>query len=324
MEMRPEKTFAAAAGNSVGPESAVKVNPKDARSTEFRGFVNAHGGMSAPRNAQGNEMRCLLLSFAVLIPNYAIFLTVLAAAQETSKEIAVESSNGPRIPEELQQDKRSTIPVRRVLVIMLPNCERCEKELQQLQAVKGPFEVLRKSGWRIGHGPTNHIQLVTISDHADPEFSPIIASIKISKEPVVVAVESGQLIRSFKAGCTTPLDEWTFGWMLTGKDERPKGSIPESATVSTTKNYPLRGNHWSVEGIWNPTSEFVISHLRSNHPTDLKIEWKLESWSHHELLSLHDDIHEREEGFPSRYQLPSSRQTSRNGSGIRRPGRRSR
>ena len=279
-------------------------------------------GMSAPRITQGDEMRCLLLSFAVLVSNYAIFLTVLAAAQEISGAIAVESSNGPLVPEELQQDKRSTIPVRRVLVIILPNCKRCEEELQRLQASKGPFEVLRKNGWRIGHGPANHIQLVTTPDQADPDISPVIASIKISKDPVVVAVESGKPIRSFIAGCTTPLDEWTFGWMLTGNDERPKGSIPESATISTTGNYPLRGNHWYVEGIWNPTSEFVINHLRSNHPTALKIEWKLKSWSHHELLSLHDDIHEREEGFRSRYQPASSRQTSRNGSGIRRPGRR--
>jgi hypothetical protein len=59
----------------------------------------------------------------------------------------------------------------------------------------------------------------------------------------------------------------------------------------------LRGNHWSVEGDFNPTSELLVRHLRGpNHGHQIATDWKIEEWSTEELRSLHDDLHEREGG----------------------------
>jgi hypothetical protein len=101
---------------------------------------------------------------------------------------------------------------------------------------------------------------------------------------------------------------------------------PEPIEVATTGNYPLRGNHWSVEGNWNPTREYVAQHLRSAHASQLQAGWDIESWSAEELRSLHDDIHDREEGFRGRSagSTMSSRSTSGGGGGVKKPGKASR
>src|SRR4029079_12262793 len=118
----------------------------------------------------------------------------------------------------------------------------------------------------------------------------------------------GEIVRSFKDGCTTPLDAWTFGWLLKGKNERPKAPIPEPARVDTTNSYRLRGNHWSVDGDWSPSRDTLVSHLRSpNHAGQLASNWRIEGWSNEELRSLHDDLHERELGATSAgYSVESS------------------
>jgi hypothetical protein len=64
--------------------------------------------------------------------------------------------------------------------------------------------------------------------------------------------------------------------------------------VESTGSYPLRGNHWSVEGDWSPTRDKVISHLRGpNHVAQLIPTWHIDDWSLEELRSLHDDLHEK-------------------------------
>jgi hypothetical protein len=108
---------------------------------------------------------------------------------------------------------------------------------------------------------------------------------------------------------------------MTGNDLRPAEYVDEPVTVKTTGHYRLRGNHWSVEGNWNPTSNEVARHLRASHSNQLQAGWKIEDWSVEELRSLHDDIHDREEGFRGRYaSTTATRSKPSGGSGAGKPG----
>lgn len=190
-------------------------------------------------------------------------------------------------------ERRGVVPRKtRVLFITAKGCDRCERELQRLRAPGGEFESMRTAGWKIGETADNHIQIVDRSDV--PELSELL---KARELPSVLCIEEGEVIRYFKHGCTTPLDSWTFGWLMKGQNERPKPAVPEAIQVATTGHYPLRGNHWSVEGDFNPTAGTLVHHLRGpNHGSQLTAEWKIEEWSVEELRSLHDDLHEREGG----------------------------
>lgn len=178
----------------------------------------------------------------------------------------------------------------RVLFITSADCPKCEQELAKLNRSGGDFEALRKRGWKIGPGPENQIQIVNKIEIAD-----LVRELNVKEFPTVACLSEGQIIRAFKSGCTTPLDAWTFGWLLKGQNERPQAPIPEPVRVAWTGNYRLRGNHWSVDGDWNPTVATLVSHLRSAvHAYGIASNWRIESWSYEELRSLHDDLHERE------------------------------
>jgi len=180
----------------------------------------------------------------------------------------------------------------RVLFIVAENCERCDRELHRLRLPKGDFESMRARGWKIGEGPENHLQIV--EQHTVPD---LIQQLDVREYPVVACISEGKIVRSFKSGCTTPLDAWTFGFLAKGIDERPPGSVPEAARVETTHHWPLRGNHWSIDDDWSPTRERVIQHLRGpNHGHQVRSTWDIEIWSLEELRSLHDYLHEREMG----------------------------
>ena len=177
----------------------------------------------------------------------------------------------------------------RVLFITAKGCERCEAELNRLGKTGGEFDSMRAIGWKIGETPDNHIQIVDRA--AVPELAELL---KDREMPTVVCIENGEVLRYFKHGCTTPLDAWTFGWLMKGQNERPKPAIPEKIEVETTGHYPLRGNHWTVDGDSNPSGTKVIAHLRGEfHSPQLATEWKIDEWSVEELRSLHDDLHER-------------------------------
>jgi hypothetical protein len=183
----------------------------------------------------------------------------------------------------------------RVLFITAKDCDRCQQELARLRRAGGDFEKMLARGWKIGETADNHLQIVDREIVAD-----LVRQLEVSEFPTVACVDHGEIVRSFKSGCTTPLDVWTFGFLAKGIDERPPGMVPEAARVETTGNYPLRGNHWSVEEDWNPTRERVISHLRGpNHGSQIAATWKIEEWSYEELRSLHDNLHEREMGGAS-------------------------
>ena len=181
-------------------------------------------------------------------PVYAALLLAVVAgitifAEEQGRD-AIEINTRKIITE--ADGKRQTAEPKglrsRVLFITKQGCERCETELNRLRASGGVFEKLQSTGWRIGDGPNNHIQIVDFENI--PELMQLL---KAKEFPTVACIVDGEIVRSFKDGCTTPLDVWTFGWLLKGENERPKSAISEAARVESTGNYRLRGNHWTVE-----------------------------------------------------------------------------
>lgn len=180
----------------------------------------------------------------------------------------------------------------KVLFITAKDSAQCDEELARLRRPGGDFALLTSKGWKIGDAADSHLQVVDREAVAD-----LVKQLGITRFPTVAAVRDGQIVRSFQYGCTTPLDKWTFGFLAKGVDERPPGSVPEAARVETTGNYPLRGNHWSVDDDWNPSREKVINHLRGPvHGGQTARYPSLESWSYEELRSLHDNLHEIEMG----------------------------
>lgn len=207
-----------------------------------------------------------------------LFLSGRTTAAELPQTHATSSVDAPRNP--------------RVLFIVSDDCPRCDAELARLRRPGGDFAVMQERGWKIGAGPECHLQII------DREaISDLIAKLDVRDFPTVACVNDDQIVRSFRSGCTTPLDAWTFGFLLKGNDERPPGSISEAARVETTGHYPLRGNHWSIEEDWNPTQTKVVGHLRGpNHGHQIRGNWTIEDWSYEELRSLHDNLHEQEMG----------------------------
>ena len=168
--------------------------------------------------------------------------------------------------------------------------------------------MLQSRGWRIGVGHHNHIQIIDRD-----QISALVKEANIREFPAAVCISEGKVIRGFKSGCTTPLDAWTLGWLLKGKNERPAGWVSEPARVESTGSYRLRGNHWSVDGDWNPGRSVVLTHLRSpNHGYQIAANYKLESWSYEELRSLHDDLHEREMAMYPAARAPSGNSRAEN------------
>jgi hypothetical protein len=180
----------------------------------------------------------------------------------------------------------------RVLVITSNDSPQCAAEMARLAQPGGTFETMRARGWKIGSGPDNHLQVVDQSQADD-----VVRQIDSREFPIVVYVEGPEIVRAFRAGCTTPLDIWTFAWLAKGIDERPPGEVPEKARVETTGNYPLRGNHWTIDGDASPSLETLIHHLRGPvHGPQIKPTQLIETWSYEELRSLHDNLHEIEMG----------------------------
>jgi hypothetical protein len=193
----------------------------------------------------------------------------------------------------------------RVLMIVEKGSDRSQQELTRLRQPGGDFEKLQAQGWKIGTEPDNHLQVV------DRERVPeLVEKLGVRDYPTVACIDGGNILRAFKSGCTTPLDVWTFGWLAKGIDERPTPPAFELAKVDTTGHYPLRGNHWSVDGDWSPPRETVVSHLRGPHGARILTSWQIESWAYEELRSVHDDLHESETGSSSPHYGYSTRSKS--------------
>lgn len=227
----------------------------------------------------------LLAKAALLLAAVTGFTAVAQDQGGTDKPPAVRTTAKQDATEPRRGEPRNL----RVLFITAEDCAKCDAELKRLRQPGGEFESMRAAGWKIGETPDNHIQIV---DRADvPELAELLKNREL---PSVVCVENGEVLRYFKHGCTTPLDAWTFGWLMKGVNERPKPAVPEKIEVETTGHYPLRGNHWSVDGDFNPSHAKIVAHLRNDfHSPQLMAEWKIDEWSVEELRSLHDDLHER-------------------------------
>ena len=250
--------------------------------------------------------------YSVLFVTVIAVLTISAEDQQrrettnttnqSASGIISPNNNTPR------ETTRRTTRNPRVLFIITDDCPRCTVELDRLQKPGGDFAKLQAIGWKIGEGTDNHIQIVDQSEIPD-----IVQRLNVKEFPAVACVTDREIVRSFKEGCTTPLDLWTFGWLLKGENERPKTSLSETARVETTGSYRLRGNHWSIEGDPNPTKEVVLTHLRGpNHAHDVAGYGAIENWSYEELRSLHDDVHEREGRVYATYGRQQPQSANRN------------
>ena len=222
-------------------------------------------------------MRSLLLRWAFLLASCAMAIGY-CPAEESAAKVQSSQPHGER-----------------VLIIIRDDCPKCEAELERLRRPGGPFEALQAAGWKIDTTPESHVQIVNRD-----EVPELAKSLGATDYPAVAGMDADGVTRYFKSGCTTPLDQWTFGWLLTGKNERPTEAVPEPVRVASTGSYRLRGNHWSIEGDFNPSQEKVLTHLHSSaHARSTAGYSNIDAWSMEELRSLHDDIHEREGGLSS-------------------------
>lgn len=222
-----------------------------------------------------------------------VTLSTVASANTDQPASAERKSQAPTAEntEAVEEESGAPIGASQILFIVDPNCTACDELLKELES---EFQPMRYSNWKIDRGSDAHIRII--------DKAAAVSLLKLSdaeaKEmqlPKVLAIRKNEVVRYFKAGCSTPLDRWTFDWLFTGVERRPTPPPIQPVTVPTTGNYPLRGGHWSVAGDWHPSREKVLGHLRGpNHQSQLKPEWNLELWSREELRSLHDNLHELE------------------------------
>ncbi|MES1213083.1 MAG: hypothetical protein ABUL64_00715 [Singulisphaera sp.] len=238
------------------------------------------------------EMRQRFLDASHFAPHPAVPLDALSLSRRAlllAGAAAIAALRPSLVKAQVASESPPKIRNPRVLFITSTDEPACHEELARLRAPGGDFSKLQKVGWMIGPGPENHLQIVDRAAIPD-----LIAQLNVRHFPAVACVDDMKIVRSFQSGCTTPLDMWTFGWLAKGVDERPPGGLLEPARTETTGHYPLRGNHWSVDGDWSPRREVVIGHLRGPaHARYLNAAWEVESWSYEELRSVHDDLHER-------------------------------
>ncbi|HZZ72841.1 MAG TPA: hypothetical protein VFE24_11350 [Pirellulales bacterium] len=222
--------------------------------------------------------------------------TAAAAEPPAAMSAAKKQSQKPGAQSDAQSADKSEKGVEltgrnpRVLFIVRQHCPACDEALAKLKKSGSDFDMMRSAGWKIGAEPDNNIQIVDAA--TIPE---IVSKLAVKVFPTVCCIDKGEIVRSFHSGCTTPLDCWTLGFLAKGVDERPKAAVLETARVESTGHYPLRGNHWSIETDWNPTKPEAVAHLRGpNHGAQILPSQHIEDWSLEEVLSLHDDLHERE------------------------------
>ena len=219
-------------------------------------------------------------------------------------------SDDTSVPPVIRDEKPTGIPKAanafgrdRAVIIMAEWCIHCPKE-----KVATAAEKLRKNGWKIGPEPTNQIQILDVDKHT-PEADRVFNALdqQMPGLPFMVAVEGGKIVRRLETGCTTPIDQWSLGWLATGIDERPDRE-KEPATVRRSGNYPLRGGWWTVNQYParanSPNRNYIVSHLLEGgkHAGKFATAW-LNSLTIPELHSLHSDDHEGHVrwGFVNKY-----------------------
>jgi thiol-disulfide isomerase/thioredoxin len=198
-------------------------------------------------------------------------------------------------PAEAKKGARYTRRTNRIVLVGSNDCPPC---IALAPKVEKALDALEKQGdWTIGEEPYYMIQHF-FADERPELLEQLGAELGIKPEnisfPFVVKIEDGKIVRRWTPGCTTPMDVWTFSWLADGVEVRPVTVEPERATVARSGQYPLTGGWWSVEGQWNPSKSFLISHLttHSNHAGRFarRRGW-LETLSISELQSVHTDDH---------------------------------
>ena len=179
-------------------------------------------------------LAALLLTLVATRPSIAKDQPAFQNRSTSASETASPGPGSPSKSQTIPGPPELTARDPRVLLITAPDCEECFRVLIKLRSPGCAFEAMRSRGWGIGPGPHNHVHIV------DREaVSELVKEAQIREYPAVVCVSEGTVIRGFKSGCTTPLDAWTFGWLLTGKNERPAGFVAESVRVASTGSYRL-------------------------------------------------------------------------------------
>lgn len=173
---------------------------------------------------------------------------------------------------------------KRVLFFTADWCVQC----QTIKAQQLPK--LREAGWSVGESHDATIQVINIDEN--PELWQKHGS-QPDGLPQFVCLYGDQVVRSLRAGCATPMDAWGISWVYKGVDERPEPKR-EPVTADSNGIYPVRGNWWSVEGVWNADRDYVINHLLTspNHPTLRPHADRIRKLSRVEAHSLHSDDHE--------------------------------
>lgn len=182
----------------------------------------------------------------------------------------------------------------RVIIFVSDSCPPCVTAKPKLYAAFGDLsKVTEPRPWRMGDSDYNDFQVVDVD--RNPELADTISLLRGGEMelPLLIKVEGGAIVREFKVGCTTPLDQWSLGWLYSGVNSRPGLTPAEVATVPTSGHYPLRGGWWSVSGNWHPTKGVLVNHLAgaSQHRGKFHRDW-LNSLTAAELNSLHSDDHE--------------------------------
>jgi hypothetical protein len=212
-------------------------------------------------------------------------LTLLATAIQLMLLTVAMGDFWPTVEMDEQPPVLAAAEPDRVVIFIADNCPPCHVLMDGLTVKGGPFTVLRKEGWHIGSGPDNHIQVIPV------ELSDLDERLSIDATPSLVCVVGGRIVRRLQPGCGTRIDQWSLGWLQTGKRTRPP--TPGLLRVSTTGHYPIHGQRWNFEGMWSPSKSFMIRHLLNGSAHRGKFRrWNLQSWSKAELWSLHDDDHE--------------------------------
>ena len=178
------------------------------------------------------------------------------------------------------------VPVsdRQVLFFTAEWCAAC-KVIKNIE-----LKALKDAGWRVGEAETDAVRVIDI------EKNPNLWKQYGSEEdglPQFVCIYDGEVIRSLRSGCSTPMDAYGISWTFKGVDERPEPKrLP--VTVDNNGEYPIRGNWWSVEGNWNASRREVIKHLLEspNHRELRPYGSMIKRMSRAEAHSLHSDHHE--------------------------------
>ena len=172
--------------------------------------------------------------FSVLVAAiFAVESSQASAAEPTAADgqnaTALSSSSAPAAasatatPKDATAKSESKSRTWQVIFVIEKNSAKCDEALKRLNAPGGDFEKRQKKvGWHIGADKDCDVRIVDRE-----EIPELVAQLNVREYPAVGCVEKGELVRSFKSGCTTPLDCWTLCWLASGVNWQPAKPCPK-------------------------------------------------------------------------------------------------